>query len=85
MLEDITPVILTFNEEANIGRTLERLNWARDIVVVDSFSTDATVSIASRNNRVRVFQRVFDSHALQWNFAIEIDPDCHGMVPGARR
>ncbi len=28
-LDDITPVILTFNEAPNIGRTLERLSWAR--------------------------------------------------------
>jgi glycosyltransferase involved in cell wall biosynthesis len=71
VLEKITPVILTFNEEPNIERTLDRLKWARDIVVVDSFSTDATVSIVSRNERVRLFQRTFDSHAQQWNFAID--------------
>jgi glycosyltransferase involved in cell wall biosynthesis len=71
VLEQLTPVILTFNEEANIERTLLRLNWARDIVVVDSFSTDATISIASRHKQVRPFQREFDSHAQQWNFAID--------------
>ena len=36
MLETITSVILTFNEAANISRTLERLSWGRNIVVVDS-------------------------------------------------
>jgi glycosyltransferase involved in cell wall biosynthesis len=70
VLEQITPVILTFNEEANIARTLARLQWARDIVVVDSHSTDATVPILSRYGSVRLFQRTFDSHARQWNFAI---------------
>jgi glycosyltransferase involved in cell wall biosynthesis len=70
VLEQITPIILTFNEEANIGRTLDRLNWARDIVVVDSISTDTTVKILSSYNKVRLFQRRFDSHAQQWNFAI---------------
>lgn len=70
MLEQITPVILTFNEEANIGRTLDRLTWARDIVIVDSFSTDATVAIASRYGQVRLFRRAFAGHAQQWNFAI---------------
>lgn len=69
MLNDITPVILTYNEEPNIGRTLECLRWAKDIVVVDSFSTDATVEIAGRLPQARIFQRVFDSHANQWNFA----------------
>lgn len=71
MLEQITPVILTFNEEANIARTLARLHWARDIVVVDSHSTDATVAILAQYREVRLFQRAFDSHARQWNFAID--------------
>jgi glycosyltransferase involved in cell wall biosynthesis len=71
VLEHITPVILTFNEEPNIARTLERLPWANDIVVVDSFSTDATCDIARRFPRVRLIQRKFDCHARQWNFAIQ--------------
>ncbi len=41
-LEDITPLILTWNEEPNLRRCLERLRWAARIVVVDSGSTDGT-------------------------------------------
>jgi glycosyltransferase involved in cell wall biosynthesis len=70
MLENITPVILTYNEEPNIARTLDRLLWARDIVVVDSFSTDATPEIVRRVPQARVFRRCFDTHANQWNFAV---------------
>ena len=36
----IIPVLLTYNEEQNISRTLSHLAWAKDIVVVDSGSTD---------------------------------------------
>lgn len=68
MLDSITPVILTFNEAPNIGRTLERLNWAKDVVVVDSFSSDETIAIVSQFTNVRVFKRKFESHADQWNF-----------------
>jgi glycosyltransferase involved in cell wall biosynthesis len=71
MLKQITPVLLTRNEELNIGRTLSRLQWASDIVIVDSGSTDATVSIAAAHPNVRVFQRTFDTHASQWRYAIE--------------
>jgi glycosyltransferase involved in cell wall biosynthesis len=71
MLDEITPVLLTYNEEANIGRTLARLDWAADIVLVDSFSTDGTVAIAKSRPNLRLFQRAFDSHAQQWNFAIQ--------------
>ena len=69
MLDQITPVILTYNEAANIGRTLERLAWAREVVVVDSHSTDDTLAIAGRFANARVVQRPFDSHAAQWRFA----------------
>lgn len=69
-LDDITPVLLTLDEEANIGRTLGRLSWARDIIVVDSGSADATLEIAKGIPRVRVIHRQFDTHAAQWNFAI---------------
>lgn len=69
MLQEITPVILTFNEERNIGRTLSRLTWASDIVVVDSYSTDKTLDVVRGFPQARIFQRAFDSHAEQWNFA----------------
>ena len=69
MLADITPVILTYNESANIGRSLERLTWAREVVVVDSGSTDDTLAIVARFANARVAKRPFDTHAQQWRFA----------------
>jgi glycosyltransferase involved in cell wall biosynthesis len=71
MLSIITPVVLTFNEERNIRRTLDALPWAKDVVVLDSFSTDRTKEIALIYPQVRFFQRVFDNHCAQWNFAIK--------------
>jgi glycosyltransferase involved in cell wall biosynthesis len=70
MLDQITPLILTYNEAPNIGRTLAALGWARDIIVVDSFSNDETLEIASSFPQVRVFQREFDSHRNQWEFGL---------------
>ena len=71
MLSRITPVLLTFNEASNIARTLARLSWARDIVVVDSGSTDATREILVGYPQVRVFERPFTTHAEQWNFGLQ--------------
>lgn len=71
MLEQITPLILTYNEAPNIGRTLESLNWARDIVVIDSFSDDDTLEIVSRFPQARILQRKFDTHGNQWNFGLK--------------
>ena len=45
MLDLITPLILTRDEEPNIGRTLAQLAWAREVVMVDSLSGDDTVKI----------------------------------------
>ena len=71
MLDQITPVILTRDEEANIARTLGQLRWAGDIVLVDSVSTDDTVNIARGFPNVRAIERPFDTHAGQWTFALQ--------------
>ena len=71
MLDQITPLILTYNEAPNIARTLGELRWARDIVLVDSYSEDETVEIACGFPNVRVLQRKFDTHAAQWNFGLK--------------
>jgi len=72
MLSTITPVILTFNEEPNIDRTLKQLvGWAQRIVVVDSGSTDRTLEILRQYPQVEVFHRRFDTHANQWNYGLQ--------------
>ncbi|MCU1625050.1 MAG: glycosyl transferase [Frankiales bacterium] len=70
-LTQVTPLILTFDEAPNIARCLERLDWAADIVVLDSGSTDATQAICRAHPRVRLFVRPFDDHASQWNYGLE--------------
>jgi glycosyltransferase involved in cell wall biosynthesis len=46
----ISAVIITKNEEANLGRCLESIKWVDEIIVVDSDSTDRTGEIAARYN-----------------------------------
>jgi glycosyltransferase involved in cell wall biosynthesis len=69
-LADITPLILTWNEEANIGRTLAGLTWAARIVVMDSGSTDGTAAIVARHPNAELVYRDFDNHTAQWNFGL---------------
>ncbi|KKJ00273.1 hypothetical protein PROH_11335 [Prochlorothrix hollandica PCC 9006 = CALU 1027] len=69
-LADITPLILTYNEEENIDRTLSKLTWASQILIIDSYSTDRTLEITQSYSKVRVLQRQFDSFADQCNFGL---------------
>ncbi|MEB3226076.1 MAG: glycosyltransferase family 2 protein [Synechococcus sp.] len=70
MIELITPLILTYNEAPNIERTLQQLQWASRIVVIDSFSTDATLDILKHYSQIEVIQRKFLSFADQCNFGL---------------
>jgi glycosyltransferase involved in cell wall biosynthesis len=72
MLSDITPLLLTYNEAPNIARTLSKLAWAREVVIVDSYSTDGTRELAmAAHPGVKWFERRFTSHADQWAFALK--------------
>lgn len=70
MLDQITPLVLTYNEEANIGRLLESLAWAKRVVVVDSESTDGTRKIVSGFANAHFRVRTFDDLSRQWNFGL---------------
>jgi glycosyltransferase involved in cell wall biosynthesis len=70
MIEDITPLVITYNEAANIARTLDRLDWAQRIVVVDGGSTDETLGIVQSYPHAEVIYRPFDDFANQCNFGI---------------
>jgi len=70
LADQITVIVLTHNEEDNIARTLDRLTWAKQVLVVDSGSTDATLAIVARYANTEVVTRPFDSFAGQCNFAL---------------
>jgi len=66
----ITPLVLTYNEAPNIGRTLESLRWAERVVVLDSGSLDETENLSKRFPNVDWHVRSFDSHGQQWSYGI---------------
>ena len=65
----LTAIVPTFNEEANIRGCLERLTFADEILVVDSYSTDRTLDMACEFN-ARIIQREYNCSASQKNWAI---------------
>lgn len=66
----VTVLVITRNEEANIARCLGSVRWAREVFVVDSYSTDATVEIA-RSMGAKTCQHAFENCAAQWNWALD--------------
>ncbi len=75
----LTVIFTTYNEEHNIEKALQSVyNWADEIIVVDSFSTDSTPTIVAQYPRVTFVQRDYYSPAHQKNWAIPTA--CHEWI-----
>ena len=71
-MRSLSVVIITFNEEVNIGRCIESVKAVADeIIVLDSYSTDRTASIA-RDLGAMVYYEKFRGYIGQKNYAIQL-------------
>ena len=68
-MQPISVNVVAQNEQENIGRCLESVRWADEIVVIDGKSTDQTPQIA-RQYTDRVIMRKWDGAVQQNNFAV---------------
>lgn len=68
---DLSVVLITLNEESNLGRCLKGLPQGAEIIIVDSGSTDRTEEIA-RQYGARFCYRKFDNYSNQKNHAIAL-------------
>ena len=68
-MNGITAIIPTYNEEANLASAIESVQFADEILVIDSFSTDKTIEIA-KSYGVRLIQHEYENSAAQKNRAI---------------
>ncbi|MEQ8756580.1 MAG: glycosyltransferase family 2 protein [Coleofasciculus sp. G1-WW12-02] len=71
--------ILTHNEELDIASCIESALLSDDVIVVDSFSTDRTIEIASRYP-IRILQHKFESHGKQRTWMLEAIPTKYEWV-----
>ena len=73
---DMSVVILTYNEEIHIRRCIENvITFAREIFIIDSFSTDKTVEIAREYEKVQVLQNRWENqYAKQFNWGLANAP-----------
>jgi glycosyltransferase involved in cell wall biosynthesis len=71
-MQPLSVVIITYNEEHNIGRCIDSVKKVADeIIILDSYSTDQTTEIA-RNNGAIVHQEKFRGYIGQKNFAMQL-------------
>jgi len=68
-MNKLSVIIPTFNEESYIEDAIKSVAFADEIIVVDSYSTDSTASIATSLG-CKVLQRKFDNFSAQKNFAL---------------
>ncbi len=69
--EKISGLIITYNEEKNIREVLECFDFCDEIIVVDSYSTDKTIEIASTFPKVKTIQNKFEDFTKQRNIALD--------------
>ena len=92
-MKQISVAIIACNEEQSLGRTLESVSWADEVLVVDSGSTDRTVEIA-REAGARVVHRDWtgfvdqknhatDQAAHDWIFSLDADEVCSPVLATA--
>src|SRR5262249_32939324 len=90
IMQTISVYILTYNEAEKLKAAVESVLWADEIVVVDSYSTDATVGIAAAL-RARVVQvpfkgfgdlrnRAIEACRCDWIFSLDADERCTPAV-----
>ncbi len=67
----LSALIITFNEEKHIQEVLQDIDFADEIIVIDSFSTDKTVELVNTFPKAKLIQNTFVDYSSQRNFAIE--------------
>lgn len=73
---DISVIILTYNEELHIARCLDNIcPIAKEVFIIDSYSTDKTLEIARRYPNVHILQNKWENnYAYQFNWGLENSP-----------
>ncbi len=73
---DLSVVILTKDEELHIARCLDNVDSiAKEIFIIDSYSTDKTIEIASRYPKVKILQNKWiNNYAYQFNWGLDNAP-----------
>ena len=72
---DVTVIVLTYNEQLHIKRCLDRISTiVKKVFLIDCYSTDRTLDIASQYSNVVVLQNKWVNYATQFNWALQNAP-----------
>lgn len=69
-MEKLSVAIITKNEDRHIGRCLESLKWADEIVVLDGYSTDKTVEVCKKHTN-KIYKKEFESFPKERVYVLE--------------
>ncbi|MGO4920688.1 glycosyltransferase family 2 protein [Maribacter spongiicola] len=69
--EQLTALVITYNEIGYIEKCIDSVSFADEIVVVDSFSTDGTFEYLKDHPKVKVIQNPFENFTAQKSFALK--------------
>ena len=72
MSTKISALLITYNEEINLHRYLNDVDFADEIIIIDSFSTDKTEEIARQNPKTKFVKRKFDNFTNQRNYGLSL-------------
>ena len=75
----VSVMIFTLNEEIHLPSCLAAATWCDDVIIIDSFSTDATEEIA-RAHGARFFQHAFTGFGSQRNWALDNTAPRHEWI-----
>ncbi len=67
----ISVVVLTKNEEDNLGQCLETVKWADEIIIVDDYSTDKTEEVAQKFGAIFIKNYLHNDFGRQRNLGLE--------------
>jgi glycosyltransferase involved in cell wall biosynthesis len=69
--EQLTALVITYNEIGYIEKCIDSVSFADEIIVVDSFSTDGTYEYLKDHPKVKVIQNPFENFTAQKSFALK--------------
>ncbi|WP_437370856.1 glycosyltransferase family 2 protein [Maribacter litoralis] len=69
--EQLTALVITYNEIGYIEKCIESVSFADEIIVVDSYSTDGTYEYLKQHSKVKVIQNPFENFTAQKSFALK--------------